>query len=321
MTRKTRRGPHRRRPHHRGAAREGSEGPADLRRPSGDEPHRTGLRRRGDARGDAGPRVQRPVRRLTTSSRTCRTPSSAPSPRSWSRSYKVVPIRMDGKVLQLAMMDPKNLMALDEISFVTGYKIDPWVAPEIRIFQVLEKYYNIPRSQRYITLARELSRLRSRGEKIRPPGQSAPRPDAPEIPAPDAGIASMIERPPRSPARPRRRTSLRRSPPRRRLADRRIRGRSTVTASRGASSRSDGEEGAPGDRRQRRGPRARRAGALHGAGSLCGAGAGRGGEATRRVHDPRRGGRDGSRLRRPILPAPGLLHPPRRQRRRLGRLG
>ncbi len=78
--------------------------------------------------------------------------------------YKVVPIRLDGKTLQLAMMDPKNLMALDEISFVTGYKIDPWVAPEIRIFQVLEKYYNIPRSQRYITLAREMGRRRSKGD-------------------------------------------------------------------------------------------------------------------------------------------------------------
>ncbi len=82
--------------------------------------------------------------------------------------YKVVPIRLDGKVLHLAMMDPKNLMALDEISFVTGYRIEPWVAPEIRIYQILEKFYNIPRSQRYITLARELGKLRSPSEKIRP---------------------------------------------------------------------------------------------------------------------------------------------------------
>lgn len=84
--------------------------------------------------------------------------------------YKVVPIRLDGKVLQLAMMDPKNLMALDEISFVTGYKIDPWVAPEIRIYQVVERYYNIPRSQRYVALARELGKLRTRGQKITPGG-------------------------------------------------------------------------------------------------------------------------------------------------------
>lgn len=72
--------------------------------------------------------------------------------------YKVIPMKLEGRVLQLAMLDPKNLMALDEISFVTGYKIEPWVSPEIRVFQVLEKYYNIPRSQRYITLAKELSK-------------------------------------------------------------------------------------------------------------------------------------------------------------------
>jgi hypothetical protein len=82
--------------------------------------------------------------------------------------FKVIPIRLDGKVLQLAMLDPKNLMALDEISFVTGYKIVPWVAPEIRIFQVLEKYYNIARSQRYISLAKELGKLESPDRKIHP---------------------------------------------------------------------------------------------------------------------------------------------------------
>src|SRR5262245_52839198 len=98
--------------------------------------------------------------------------------------YKVIPIRLDGKVLQLAMMDPKNLMALDEISFVTGYRIDPWVAPEIRIVQVLEKYYNIPRSQRYIALARELGKLRSRGEKITP-GVAADQSDDPSWEMPD----------------------------------------------------------------------------------------------------------------------------------------
>lgn len=79
--------------------------------------------------------------------------------------YKVIPIKLEGKTLQLAMLDPKNLMALDEISFVTGYRIEPWVSPEIRVFQMLEKYYNIPRSQRYITLARELSKRTGRSSQ------------------------------------------------------------------------------------------------------------------------------------------------------------
>ena len=82
--------------------------------------------------------------------------------------HKVVPLRMEGKVLHLAMIDPKNLLALDEISFVTGYRIVPWVSPEVRVVQVLEKYYNMPRSQRFTTLARELSRLRSRRDTLRP---------------------------------------------------------------------------------------------------------------------------------------------------------
>ena len=82
--------------------------------------------------------------------------------------HKVVPMRVEGKTLQLAMIDPRNLLALDEISFVTGYRIEPWVAPEVRVLQVLETYYNIPRTQRFSTLARELSRLTSRRERLRP---------------------------------------------------------------------------------------------------------------------------------------------------------
>ena len=104
--------------------------------------------------------------------------------------YKVVPLRIDGKVLQLAMLDPKNLMALDEISFVTGYKIDAWVSPEIRIYQVLEKYYNLSRSQRYITLARELGKLRSRGERIHPDAEGAA---AEEDAGPDGAAPEAVE--------------------------------------------------------------------------------------------------------------------------------
>src|SRR5262245_39388684 len=88
--------------------------------------------------------------------------------------HKVVPLKIEGKTLHLAMIDPKNLLALDEISFVTGYRIVPWLSPEVRVLQVLEKYYNMPRTQRYTTLARELSRLRSRRERLRPMHEEEP---------------------------------------------------------------------------------------------------------------------------------------------------
>ena len=82
--------------------------------------------------------------------------------------HKVVPLRLEGRTLHLVMIDPKNLLALDEISFVTGYRIVPWVAPEVRVLQVLEKYYNLSRTQRFTILTRELSRLKTRRERLRP---------------------------------------------------------------------------------------------------------------------------------------------------------
>jgi len=66
--------------------------------------------------------------------------------------YHAVPFERTNRMLHLAMIDPKNLPALDEISFATACKIEPWVAPEARIFQVMERYYDIPRRQRYIAV-------------------------------------------------------------------------------------------------------------------------------------------------------------------------
>jgi len=71
---------------------------------------------------------------------------------------QVIPFGVDDKLLQVAMIDPKNVTALDEIAAFTGYKVVPWVAPEARIFQAMERYYDIPRRQRYIMVCRDLDR-------------------------------------------------------------------------------------------------------------------------------------------------------------------
>jgi hypothetical protein len=54
------------------------------------------------------------------------------------------------------MIDPKDLRAIDEIGFATGHRIHPWVAPEARIFQVMERYYDLPRRHRYISVCQTL---------------------------------------------------------------------------------------------------------------------------------------------------------------------
>lgn len=63
---------------------------------------------------------------------------------------KVVPIAVNGKKLTLAMADPRNLKAIDEISFRTGFIIQPVLALEVRLVFALEKYYNVKRAMRYI---------------------------------------------------------------------------------------------------------------------------------------------------------------------------
>lgn len=63
---------------------------------------------------------------------------------------KVVPVSVIGKKLTLAMADPRNLKAIDEISFRTGYIVMPILALEVRLVFALEKYYDVKRTMRYI---------------------------------------------------------------------------------------------------------------------------------------------------------------------------
>jgi hypothetical protein len=81
-------------------------------------------------------------------------------PRDIAEKYKVVPYSIDKKRLNLVMADPLNLAALDEISFRTGFIVIPLIAPEVRIFHALEKYYEIRREMRYIRVSKEISQGR-----------------------------------------------------------------------------------------------------------------------------------------------------------------
>jgi hypothetical protein len=79
-------------------------------------------------------------------------------PRRLAEKLHAVPFEKKDKSLHVAMIDPKNLPALDELAFATGHRINPWVSPEARIFQVLERYYEVPRRQRYISVCQDMDR-------------------------------------------------------------------------------------------------------------------------------------------------------------------
>jgi len=68
--------------------------------------------------------------------------------------YMVFPLAVTGRRLRLAMVDPTDLASVDEVSFQTGFTIQPAVAPEVLIIYALEKYYQVPRPTRYLRLDR-----------------------------------------------------------------------------------------------------------------------------------------------------------------------
>jgi type IV pilus assembly protein PilB len=62
------------------------------------------------------------------------------------RKYQVIPISRAGAVLSLAMSDPTNVFAMDDIKFMTGYNVDPVVASEIAIEEAINRFYGSARS-------------------------------------------------------------------------------------------------------------------------------------------------------------------------------
>ena len=79
-------------------------------------------------------------------------------PRRLVEKHFAVPFDLRERNLDVALIDPKNLPAIDTLSFATGLRIVPWVAPEARIFQVMERYYGVARRQRYITVCQDMDR-------------------------------------------------------------------------------------------------------------------------------------------------------------------
>lgn len=64
-------------------------------------------------------------------------------PARLAAQYRVVPIGVEGRRLRLAMRDPKDLIALDEIAFLTGMSIEPYVATDFRIQKALHRYFQV----------------------------------------------------------------------------------------------------------------------------------------------------------------------------------
>jgi type IV pilus assembly protein PilB len=58
--------------------------------------------------------------------------------------HKVIPVSRAGASLIVAMADPTNLHAIDDIKFLTGYNVEPVVASETAILDTIQGMYDVP---------------------------------------------------------------------------------------------------------------------------------------------------------------------------------
>jgi type IV pilus assembly protein PilB len=57
--------------------------------------------------------------------------------------HKVLPVSRAGSALIVAMADPTNLNAIDDLKFLTGYNIEPVIASESSIVETIERVFNV----------------------------------------------------------------------------------------------------------------------------------------------------------------------------------
>lgn len=97
--------------------------------------------------------------------------------------YRVFPLTVhDDKVLTLAMLDPADLSAIDELTFLLNLRIRAVVVPEVRLVRALEQRYGVPRDRRFQRIPDEAALAMARRRAKRRP-EAGPAADGDQLPA------------------------------------------------------------------------------------------------------------------------------------------
>ena len=62
-------------------------------------------------------------------------------PADTAQKYQIIPLSRSGATLTIAMTDPTNVFAMDDIKFMTGYNVEPVVASETAVIEAIARYY------------------------------------------------------------------------------------------------------------------------------------------------------------------------------------
>src|SRR5215216_6428403 len=73
-------------------------------------------------------------------------------PSETAHKYQIVPLSRAGATLTIAMTDPTNVFAMDDIKFMTGYNVEPVVASETAVSEAITRYYSVGKATATVAL-------------------------------------------------------------------------------------------------------------------------------------------------------------------------
>ncbi len=82
-------------------------------------------------------------------------------PAETAQKYQILPLSRAGATLTIAMTDPTNVFAMDDLKFMTGYNVEPVVASESAVMEAIQKLLQPEREGERVERQRQLSRARS----------------------------------------------------------------------------------------------------------------------------------------------------------------
>src|SRR5579862_1476379 len=80
-------------------------------------------------------------------------------PHETAKRYQILPLSRVGASLTIAMVDPTNVFAMDDIKFMTGFNIEPVVASESSIIEGIEKAYGSTKEEDLETVMQSMSEM------------------------------------------------------------------------------------------------------------------------------------------------------------------
>ncbi len=97
--------------------------------------------------------------------------------RDQAERYQVLPVSLENNILTVAMADPFDIIALDDLEQLTGYEIEPVISRSTQIVQFIDRFYSgesAPEKARQVKFKTEMSGLQS--EVSFGPGKKQPGP-------------------------------------------------------------------------------------------------------------------------------------------------